>query len=69
MGAGPYSSPFTNQAIPTVGAQENYVALDWDDWIANPGNITYATVGVAPNRQLIVLTVALTIFLVLVQEL
>jgi len=54
LGAGPYSSPFTNQAIPTVGAQENYVALDWDDWIANPGNITYATVGVAPNRQLIV---------------
>ncbi|MBK9464145.1 MAG: HYR domain-containing protein [Chitinophagaceae bacterium] len=54
LGAGPYSSPFTNQAIPTVGAQENYVALDWDDWIANPGNITYTTVGVAPNRQLIV---------------
>ena len=54
LGAGPYFANFSNQSIPNAPTPNNYIGLDWDDWIANAGNITYATVGVAPNRQLIV---------------
>ncbi len=53
FGAGPYSTNAANVPLPS-NILGSAIALVWDDWVADPGDITYQTVGSAPNRQLVV---------------
>ena len=54
LGVGPYSASFSPNVIPTAGIPDNMIAPFWGDLNASPGQITYGTSGVAPNRQFIV---------------
>jgi len=52
--AAPGSGCCSGQTLPNAAAPNNLVALGWEDLTAAPGQITYATVGTAPNRVFIV---------------
>lgn len=49
-----YSTAFTDAAIPNTANPNNMVALAWDDWSVNSGEINYGVIGNAPNRKLVV---------------
>jgi len=53
FGAG--SNAFSNLGIPDDGRPDNYIAAFWDDLIIHSsGDIMYQTIGIAPNRKLII---------------
>jgi hypothetical protein len=52
--AAPGSGCCSGQTLPNTAAPNNLVSLGWDDLTAAIGQITYATVGTAPNRVFIV---------------
>lgn len=49
-----YSNQWTDAVNPTAAVPNNLIALAWDDWNMSPGQITYGTIGSAPNRKLVV---------------
>lgn len=45
----------SGQPIPTAGSLNNYIAVFWDDmYPAGGGNVRYATLGSAPNREFVI---------------
>lgn len=55
FGPGPYSTVYTptGTGIPTTSI-DNLVALNFADWIADAGDITWHTQGTAPNRVFVI---------------
>lgn len=48
------TSIYSNTAIPTPGAPNNSLYVWWDDSTADAGDISYATIGVAPAREFVI---------------
>lgn len=50
----PPDAPQSTPALPDATEPNAIVAAVWDDLIVAPGQVVYATVGTAPNRELVV---------------
>jgi len=49
------SNDYTEDAIPSGGSPNNFIAAFWDDIVIDPsGKILYTTIGAAPNRKCII---------------